>query len=239
MNEEGKKIWRSEAGINLFRNALKKQPLTLQDQITLSKLHQANKAYLQDPPKTEPEPTENLGTVGCFHGDPQTSQRNAAYLYDNGISEQAQIRQIQKDIESKMDELAKLGIDIGDFRGELHKRLSAAHDAGQSEVRAPGAQREASSAPGEADAAAEGDAGSRGASGSNASRRRITLVRDDGDLKSPNQRLTLIEEPIQDDLFRQQLDLFLDSDPAGQSGPKNQAARREAVAAVESLLRDS
>lgn len=178
----------------------------------------------QQQPKTEPEPTGNLGTEGSFHSDRQTSQPIAAYLCDNGIRKQAQIRQLQKDIESKMDELAKLGIDIGDFRGELHKRLSAAHDAGQPEVRTPGSQGEAT-----------GGRGTR----PNTPRRRFTLVRDDGDLKSPSHRLTLIEKPIQDDLFRQQLDIFLDSDPAGQPGPKAQAARREAVAAVESLRRDS
>jgi hypothetical protein len=45
----------------------------------------------------------------------------------------------------------------------------------------------------------------------------------------------ILQEPLQDDLFRQQLDLFLDADPAGQSGPKTQAAKRAAAAAVESL----
>ena len=67
MNEEGKKIWRSEAGINLFRNALKKQPLTLQDRITLRKLREANKTSSQQlKPKTEPVPTGNPGTEGSF-----------------------------------------------------------------------------------------------------------------------------------------------------------------------------
>jgi hypothetical protein len=44
-----------------------------------------------------------------------------------------------------------------------------------------------------------------------------------------------IQEPLQDDLFRQQLDLFLDADVAGQPGPKTQAAKEDAVAAVASL----
>ena len=46
---------------------------------------------------------------------------------------------------------------------------------------------------------------------------------------------SIIQEPLQDDLFRKQLDIFLDSDPAGQPGPKTQAARNAAVDAVDAL----
>lgn len=61
----------------------------------------------------------------------------------------------------------------------------------------------------------------------------------DDDIRFSNRTIPLVEEPLQDDLFRKQLDLYLDSDLAGQPGPKTEAARREAVAAVESLRRDS
>lgn len=57
MNEDAKKLWQSEAGASLFRNALKKQPLTLQDRITLRKLREINKTTSQPLP-TEPSPTD-------------------------------------------------------------------------------------------------------------------------------------------------------------------------------------
>jgi len=173
---------------------------------------------------------DKLGTVGCFHGDRQTSQRKAKYLYEDSARKRMQVRQIQKDIEEKLRELKALGYDVGDLRGELHKRLGEAHDAGQPEVRTSGEQGASTGVTEETGSASQGNQGSGGGSGQNDKRRRFVITPVDDGPKFSNRK-----KPLQDDLFRQQLDIFLDSDPAGQSGPKTQAAKRAAAAAVESL----
>jgi hypothetical protein len=85
--------------------------------------------------------------------------------------------------------------------------------------------------------AGEGDQSASGRASATDGRKRIPIVPVDDGPKFSNRANsnTLVSEPLQDDLFRQQLDLFLDADPAGQSGPKTQAAKRAAAAAVESL----
>jgi hypothetical protein len=59
MKEEANKIWQSEAGGSLFQAILKKQPLSLQDRITLRKLRKLNQDSSENPPPpTAPTPTE-------------------------------------------------------------------------------------------------------------------------------------------------------------------------------------